>query len=224
MGCGPGPQPADWVHVDGSWNARLSKFGLIRRSLAQLGIISRELASLEWSPEIVCTNLRRPLPFVAGLFEAVYASHILEHLHEDEGKRLLAECYRVLEPQGVIRVVVPDLHSIARRYLLAASVSRPDEARRELPADRFNDDLHLRPRSLDSGHSLFRAYSLLTDFHWHKWLYDAESLIQRVRSAGFAAVEQRTYLDSRIRDIRQIERASRVVDGAGICIEGVKPA
>ncbi|MBI2828792.1 MAG: methyltransferase domain-containing protein [Acidobacteria bacterium] len=222
LGCGPGPQPANWVHVDGSWNARLSKFDLVRRTLSALGIVSRENASLAWTPDLVTANLRGPLPFSSGTVDCVYASHVLEHLHDDEARRLLRECFRVLKPGGVLRLVVPDLRGIVERYV--ASASRPARADSSpLPADRLNEDLHLRPRSVARGNVLFRLYSTMTEFHTHKWMYDAESLTERVRSAGFVAVEERGFLDSGIPGIQEIERAHRVIGGEGICVEGVKP-
>lgn len=52
---------------------------------------------------------------------------------------------------------------------------------------------------------------------------DAESLTERVQNAGFSEVESRTFLDSRIPGIHEIEQSHRVVEGAGICVEGVKP-
>lgn len=223
LGCGPGPQPANWVHVDGSWNARLSKFRLIRRTLGALGVVPLENASLEWTPTVIATNLRRRLPFRSGTVECVYASHVLEHLYDDEARKLLTECYRILESQGVIRLVVPDLLSMVQRYV--ASASRPSTTDvSQLSADRLNENLNLRPRSVARGHFLFRLYSVMTEFHSHKWMYDAETLIERVQSAGFLAVEQRKFLDSRIPGIHEIERAHRMLDGAGICVEGVKPA
>lgn len=223
LGCGPGPQPAGWVHVDGSWNARLSRFRRIRRTLGALGIIPLENASLGWTPDLIAANLRRRLPFRSGTVECVHASHVLEHLYEDEARKLLAECYRILRPQGVIRLVVPDLRGMVQQYL--ASASRPSTADvSQLPADRLNEDLNLRPRSIARGHVLFRLYSALTEFHSHKWMYDAESLIERVQSAGFVAVERRKFLDSRIPGIHEMERAHRLVDGAGICVEGMRPA
>jgi len=156
--------------------------------------------------------------------EAVYASHVLEHLHDDEARNLLRECHRLLRPNGVVRIVVPDLQSLVQRYIDAADAPRGAETPPILPADRFIEDLHLRPRSRGRGHFLFRMYSALTEFHSHKWLYDAESLIQRLHGAGFTAVAQRGFLDSRIPGIDTIEQATRVVDGAGICVEGMKPA
>ena len=223
LGCGPGPQPANWVHVDGSWNARLSRFGLIRRTLGALGILPLENASLEWTPNVIAVNLRRWLPFGSGTVECVYASHVFEHLYEDEARGLLTECHRILKPQGMIRLVVPDLLSIVHQYL--SSATRPQTADvSQLPADRLNEHLNLRPRSVAQGNVLFRLYSASTEFHRHKWMYDAESLVERVQSAGFSSVERHEFLDSRIPGIHEIERAHRVVDGAGVCVEGVKPA
>ena len=181
-----------------------------------------ENASQEWTPDLVATNLRRRLPFGSGTVECVYASHVLEHLYEDDARALLAECRRILQPQGVIRLVVPDLLGMVQEYL--ASATRPPTTDvSQLPADRLNECLNLRCRSVARGNALFRLYSQMTEFHSHKWMYDAESLTERVQNAGFSAVESRKFLDSRILGINEIEQAHRVVDGAGICVEGVKP-
>jgi len=68
-------------------------------------------------PDVIAADLRRPLPFAAGAFTAVYASHVLEHLPPAGARALLGEIRRVLAPGGVVRLVVPDLESIARAYL-----------------------------------------------------------------------------------------------------------
>ena len=62
-------------------------------------------------------DLRTPLPFKDGEFDAVYHSHVLEHLPHSQGLPFLRECHRVLAPGGILRVVVPDLEAIARLYL-----------------------------------------------------------------------------------------------------------
>lgn len=68
-------------------------------------------------PGVIRHDLRRVLPLTDGSFDAVYASHVLEHLEPDAGARLLRECHRVLRPEGTVRIVVPDLEAIARLYL-----------------------------------------------------------------------------------------------------------
>lgn len=69
------------------------------------------------SPEVKSYDIRKGLPYDDAYFEACYSSHILEHNTQQEAKKLLAECLRVLKPAGIIRVVVPDLESIVRKYI-----------------------------------------------------------------------------------------------------------
>jgi predicted SAM-dependent methyltransferase len=69
------------------------------------------------SPEVRIADLRRGIPFPPGAFEVVYHSHVLEHLPRPKAPDMIAECHRVLKSGGLIRVVVPDLESLAREYL-----------------------------------------------------------------------------------------------------------
>lgn len=76
-------------------------------------------------------DLRKRLPVPDGAFDAVYSSHVLEHLTEEDGLRLLHEICRVLKPGGVCRVAVPDLEEICRQYLntLEQAVEDPTETK-----------------------------------------------------------------------------------------------
>ena len=86
------------------------------------------------APHVQRHDLRRPLPFADGTFDAVYSSHVLEHLERDHAPRVLAEMRRVLKPGGIVRVVVPDLERICRDYIerldAAASPDAGDAERR----------------------------------------------------------------------------------------------
>ncbi|MFM6021827.1 MAG: class I SAM-dependent methyltransferase [Dolichospermum sp.] len=66
---------------------------------------------------VIAHNLKQGIPFPDESFDVVYHSHVLEHFPKTEGERFIQECYRVLRPQGVLRVVVPDLEQITRMYL-----------------------------------------------------------------------------------------------------------
>jgi predicted SAM-dependent methyltransferase len=69
------------------------------------------------SSNVITHDLRQPLPFADARFAAVYSSHLLEHFSRPLAPVFLAECRRVLKPGGVLRIVVPDLETIARLYL-----------------------------------------------------------------------------------------------------------
>ena len=199
----------------------MAKRPRLRRLVKASRLAPGSLFEAEWPPNILVHDLRKPLPFRDGFATAVYGSHVLEHLYFAEAKRLLAECFRVLEPGGALRLVVPDLRAIVSEYL----GERPfaDGSGAASPADRMNERLSLRPAEPPKGSFLYRLYSAATELHWHKWMYDADSLAAHVRAAGFEDVGEMAYNESRIAGIEEVERRERVVDECGVCVEGVRP-
>lgn len=70
------------------------------------------------SSHVIQHDLRTRLPLDDGSCAVVYHSHVLEHFARAFAPLFLQECYRVLAPGGLLRVVVPDLETIARLYLM----------------------------------------------------------------------------------------------------------
>jgi predicted SAM-dependent methyltransferase len=66
---------------------------------------------------VISHNLIKGIPFPDKCFDLVYHSHVLEHFSKEDGKKLILECHRVLKPGGILRIVIPDLETIARLYL-----------------------------------------------------------------------------------------------------------
>lgn len=66
---------------------------------------------------VIRHRLPEPFPFSSESFEVVYSSHVLEHFTREEAQRVIAECYRILRPGGILRLVVPDLEDVTREYL-----------------------------------------------------------------------------------------------------------
>jgi hypothetical protein len=54
-------------------------------------------------------------------------------------------------------------------------------------------------------------------------MYDADSLIALFQAEGFADARCRGCRESQIEDVDEVEDQSRILDGAGVCDEGVKP-
>ena len=61
-------------------------------------------------------NLLQKLPFEDNSVDVVYSSHVLEHFTKCEAPKFLEECYRILKPKGIIRVIVPDLEQLMKNY------------------------------------------------------------------------------------------------------------
>jgi ubiquinone/menaquinone biosynthesis C-methylase UbiE len=222
LGCGL-QAPPGWVNVDGSWNARLAKFPALRKLLAAAGLVARDKADIPWSASIYIHDVRKPLPFANNSASVVFASHVLEHLYHDEAQQLLSESFRVLRSGGIVRIIVPDLETIIQEYNGQQPFGAPSPQDLAKPAaDRLNERLLMRS-SISPRRTLYWLYDSWNDFHSHKWMYDVTSLTNLMRSAGFANLQRKTAGESSIENIGEVEDPSRILNGAGICVEGRKP-
>lgn len=220
LGCGTNT-PEGWINLDGSWNAWLSKYPVVKNILRSFGIISQETVGIPWGANILIHDVRKPLPFEDNYFSVIYASHLLEHLYLEEAKLLLNECFRILGPNGILRMVVPDFKSIIITYIEDTGKSKDQEIISS--ADRLNMRLFLRSPKPFSGNVVYRIYFCLKDFESHKWMYDADSLMGHFKGAEFRDVREMKLHQSRIHDIEKIERNDPVFYGTEICVEGIKP-
>lgn len=213
---GSGPSvPQGWMSIDGSWQAWLAGRGAAAR-------IARRLTGRtvgHWPAGIVCRDVRRGLGVAPESAAVIFSSHLIEHLHRSEALALLRDAHRALKPNGVCRVVTPDLAAVVDAYLAARGNGDAAEA-----ADRLQESLLLHPAAPLRPRRLLAWYRRRTAFDHHKWVYDSASLCALFRDAGFAHPAVRQYLESDIpRDrLAQVEHADRVCGGAGMCVEARK--
>jgi len=125
---------------------------------------------------------------------------------------------------GVFRVVVPDLGVIVQEYVNQRASSQASQESDLRPADQFNQRLLIWWPSPSTAKLSYRIYAAWQDFHSHKWMYDLDSLTHLFLRTGFTEVERRNNCESRIEGIEAVEDPSRILNGAGICVEGVRPS
>lgn len=117
----------DYCIVDG-WN-----FAFLKKGVCQAVMTGKKMLNLgcggkyhpDWTnvdfvsydKNVIAHNLNEGIPFKDNEFDVVYHSHVLEHFTKDKALLFLRECYRVLKPNGILRVAIPDLEQIARLYL-----------------------------------------------------------------------------------------------------------
>jgi SAM-dependent methyltransferase len=128
---------------------------------------------------IAYLDLTRPFPFRDGSIEAVLASHVLEHLTVEEAHSCVAEIRRVLAPEGVVRVAVPDLDAVIAAY---------------------------DPRDPDAFlDGLLQGRERSTSRHRHWWNYNETSMRALLEGAGFPSVERREYRQGLCPDVERID-------------------
>lgn len=114
LGCGDRTHEA-WVNIDHSLKASLKSLWFVRPFLktpSPAGYLHH--------------NLRDGIPFPDGSADVVYSSHVLEHLERKDALPFLREIHRVLKPNGIVRLVVPDLERAVTAYLQALNALRGD--------------------------------------------------------------------------------------------------
>jgi predicted SAM-dependent methyltransferase len=139
-------------------------------------------------------DLRLGIPFPTGTVSEIYTSHLLEHIPFRNLKTLLAECYRVLKPSGILSVAVPNSRLYIQSYLDG------------------NDFLATSPSIWEPA--LCPTGSLIDQINYiaynngdHKYMFDEENLINILESSGFLKVSLRSFdpkLDFSWRDFESI--------------------
>lgn len=123
-------------------------------------------------------NVNKRWPYPNGAFEAIYSSHVLEHLTLHGAKVCLAESYRCLQPGGVLRISVPDLDACIREY---------DPS-----------------RSMEWSISLFEA----TERHeknMHHFMYNFGSLQALLQTVGFSRAIRQDYQTGTCPDVETLD-------------------
>ena len=195
LGCGTNAVDG-WRNIDRSPGVLLSRLPVAIRSRIRR-FIPRQQADVEWPPNVVRLDVTKGLPFDDGSVEAIYSSHMLEHLPRDDAEGVLLECRRVLAPGGVLRLVLPDLRQIAERYL----ASREADA-----AEAFIESSMLGQRSRPAGRAALVAK---LSGAAHRWMYDAASIRHLCLRCGFSATEEWTFGNGECPDLGLVDVESR---------------
>ena len=69
-----------------------------------------------WKAKSIGHDLRYKFPYADNVFEGALCDNMLEHLHPSDGKNFLKEVCRILKPEAVLRVIVPDLQKYIDYY------------------------------------------------------------------------------------------------------------
>jgi predicted SAM-dependent methyltransferase len=192
----PVPPPIAAVEVEHPLRARLSeKFKNYHLGCGPIiadGFlnIDGDFAStgMQWKEEVVYVvedrptahflryDLRKGIPALSGSLDVIYHSHLFEHLSEEEGVTFLQDCQRVLAPDGVMRLAVPDFGLWCTNYAAGEDAFFDWYRRTYLDDDR---------KRYGSRGAVFAAML----FKWgHRMAYDFDALSARLTTAGFVDV------------------------------------
>lgn len=126
-------------------------------------------------------DLRYGLPLDEGSCDYIYSSHFFEHLTNEEGYRLMRECYLKLRSGGVFRVALPTFRESFEAYI------RGDYKKWfELIEGRVPEIVPAMKTPID-------YLNLCIYQDGHKCIYDEESTILILQSLGYSSVAPSSY-------------------------------
>ena len=180
-----------WFNIDNSPTIAISRIPLA----------AKVLKTPNWPKDVRRVDVRKGLPFPSESAHYIYSSHTFEHFTWAESVSVAQECYRVLRPGGIIRIVVPDLKLIARQYL---------QDNDPLASHRFIQRLSLSHTVADLVHPGAN----------HAQMFDERSLFHLLQTAGFEMPELSSFMTSRIPEIAFLDLEQR--KGESLYVESVR--
>jgi SAM-dependent methyltransferase len=134
---------------------------------------------------VVNFNAFDGFPLDDGTVDAIYASHVFEHISVYRCPRVLADCYRVLIPNGVIRIIVPDVATSIEQYVAKNDRFPLFERRRRRAADAYGESYTLFECMKEDFLSRSSQQDLLGEQLAHQNAWDFEALHAALTRAGF---------------------------------------
>lgn len=211
LGCGTKTSSSSSViNIDWSIYLRLKR-NPFWSALSPLFIRGERLKLFKEIPSnILVHNLAKGIPFKSNSVDAVYHSHMLEHLDKSVVDGFLLEVKRVLKPGGIHRIVVPDFEYLCRQYLGHLDRCREDDTECNRHDDYISKMIDQCVRKESSGTSRqpplrrFIENLILGDARkrgeTHQWMYDRINLTYALKKTGYRNVAVHRYDTSDIPD------------------------
>jgi SAM-dependent methyltransferase len=184
--------PKEWTNFDASLTLKWER----------LPILGRYTKNSQRFPENARPgDIVKGLPVPDASCQAIYASHVLEHLALEDFHKALQNTYRILRKGGIFRLVVPDLEWSAREY-----VARLDRGESDASAFFLRGTLLGCERR---EHGLMGIAKKLFKTSAHLWMWDGTSMTQALRDHAFRQIRRCRFGDCEDSMFSLVEDRSR---------------
>ena len=134
-----------------------------------------------WSQKVdICMDItKRRYPVKSNALKGIYTEHCIEHITLRNFEQNAKEFYRMLKPNGVLRLITPDgeiYFDIYEKRKRGENIKMPYEEGFITPMARIN--------------GIFRN-------HGHKFIYDFETIRKVLEQNGFKNIKKESYKSGR---------------------------
>jgi SAM-dependent methyltransferase len=212
LGCGTKLSSSpDVTNIDWSPYLLLKQNAVLRRVAPLLLDPPRRRRFAAMGDNVLRHDLAKGIPAASGTIDAVYHSHLLEHLDRDVAPQFLLEVKRVLKPGGIHRIVVPDFERLCSEYLthVGACDRDPSNVAEAQAHDGYIGAVIEQSvrRGAFASRQHPRTRRMVEDFligdarrrgETHQWMYDRISLAALLTQLGYREPRLQTYASSSI--------------------------
>jgi predicted SAM-dependent methyltransferase len=150
------------------------------------------------------SDLRYPLKIDNNSIDGIFTEHTLEHLTYDQNDRLMAECFRIMKPGAVFRILVPDVSLFANNYA-ANNKAWFDEWERLMFINSESKERAARKLSTP-----MEAISFVTQEYYHMACWDFQTMKYYLEKNGFKNVTNPTWRQGKDPELlRDLDSADR---------------
>ncbi|MEN9447931.1 MAG: hypothetical protein RJA25_1221 [Bacteroidota bacterium] len=161
------------------------------------------------TPDTAYMDATQKFPFENNTFSYVFAEHMIEHITFDEGQLMLNECFRVLKPNGIIRLATPNLDNMVK--LLQEPTKQEHVEYIKCYVERYYGKTYPLLPSLQIN-------ELFYGFH-HRFIHNIESLSYILKKAGFTSVQSCEVGKSEYAALNNIEQHAKMMGEANNTFE-----
>lgn len=149
----------------------------------------------------------KTFPFENNSFDYIYSEHIFEHLNFKQELNMLTECFRILKPNGVIRLATPNMQFLFDLYL------NPKE---EINKEYIDWSLkHFLPKiktALENteGLEIYVINNFFRDWD-HQIIHTEKSLCELFKTSGYKNIHRCETGKSKLPSLQNLEQHENIV-------------
>lgn len=168
------------------------------------------------SDKVVHVDATKKFPFTDKTFDYIYNEHMFEHITINQGIDMLNECYRVLKPGGILRIVTPDFQFLLDLY----NEEKTDSQKKYI---KTNTEMFIKDAPYEAD--IIVINNFFKDWG-HQFIYDEKALKKAFSDAGFTKVKRFSLTESYAGELQQLAHEERYPEGflklESMVVEGVK--
>lgn len=201
-GCG-NTAPVGWRNFDAAPSLVIQSLPVVG-SIFKLNLKVRGKEAFIFPDNVSFGDIVKGLPGIPeGSCRGVYCSHVLEHLSRSDFYMALKNTYKMLSPNGIFRLIVPDLKVLAKDYINHFENGDCDASHNFMKRSFLGRET--TPRGL------FQRVRSKLAFPHHLWMWDELSMAKALGDEGFVNITKRSYRDTEDEMFNLVETEARTI-------------